>query len=245
MKTLVIIPSRLNARRLPRKPLLKINGKSIICHVFDKAISSKVGDVYVATGDKEIYNNVIKHGGNCIITKKKHTTGTDRIYEALMSLNHFKYDYILNIQGDEPLIKKTDIQKLVKIVKKNTLAMGTLACEFKSKELLNNKNIVKVHTEKKLNKNNFSTAKNFLRKSKSLKLKNIYHHIGIYMYKKKILSKFVKLKNTSNELKLKLEQLRALENKIQIHVVLSKYTPIGVDTLNDFIKVKKILERKK
>ena len=245
MKTLVIIPSRLNARRLPRKPLLKINGKSIICHVFDKAISSKVGDVYVATGDKEIYDNVIKYGGNCIITKKKHITGTDRIYEALMSLNHFKYDYILNIQGDEPLIEKSDIQKLVKIVKKNTLGIGTLACEFKTKELLYNKNIVKVHTENKLNKSNFSIAKNFLRKSKNVKLKNIYHHIGIYMYKKNILSKFVKLKNTSNELKLKLEQLRALENKIQIHVVLSKYKPIGVDTPNDFIKVKKILERKK
>ena len=105
--------------------------------------------------------------------------------------------------------------------------------------------MLKFVQKKKLSKNNFSIAKNFLRKSKSVKLKNIYHHIGIYIYKKNILSKFVKLKNTSNELKLKLEQLRALENKIQIHVVLSKYTPIGVDTLNDFVKVKKILERKK
>ena len=242
MKTLVIIPSRLNAKRLPGKPLLKINGKSIICHVFDRAISSKVGDVYVATGDKEIYNNVIKHGGNCIITKKKHTTGTDRIYEALMSLNHFKYDYILNIQGDEPLIKKSDIQKLVKTVKKNTLSMGTLACEFKSKKLLNNKNIVKVITKHPLNNDEFSEAKTFMRISSDVK--NIYHHLGIYCYSTETLKKFVELNQSKNEIKNKLEQLRALDNNITINVAIAKSSPIGVDTKEDYVALKKIMEYK-
>ena len=104
-KILTLIPSRLSAKRLPGKPLLKINGLEIINHVYNKAIQADIGDVYVVTGDKKIFNAVKKHGGKCILTKKKHRTGSDRIFEGLKKLNKKKkYKYILNLQGDEPLI---------------------------------------------------------------------------------------------------------------------------------------------
>ena len=97
-KTLILIPSRLAASRLPGKPLLKIDGLSIISHVLRKAQQSNVGEVYVCTGDKEIYEDVINNGGNCILTNRDHKTGTDRIHEGFEKLNLFGIDYILNLQ---------------------------------------------------------------------------------------------------------------------------------------------------
>ena len=112
MKTLVIIPSRLSATRLPNKPLLEINGLSIISHVFKRAEKADIGDVIVATEDQEIVDDVKKNGGNVILTSKKHKTGTDRIYEALSILNKKNIDLIMNIQGDEPYIDIFDIKNL-------------------------------------------------------------------------------------------------------------------------------------
>ena len=107
-KTIILIPSRLAATRLPNKPLLEINNNSIINIVFQKAKSSGIGDVYVATGDKEIYDNVKKNGGKCILTELDHETGTDRISEALKKLNLSETEYVINLQGDEPMINIED-----------------------------------------------------------------------------------------------------------------------------------------
>ena len=104
MKTLIIIPSRLSATRLPRKPLLKINDISIISHVFKKAKEANIGEVIVAAEDQEIVNDVKNNGGNAILTSDKHKTGTDRIYEAYQKLNLDNIDFIMNLQGDEPAI---------------------------------------------------------------------------------------------------------------------------------------------
>ena len=109
MKTLTIIPSRLSATRLPGKPLLKINGLSIISHVFRKAQEANIGEVVVATEDQEIVDDVIKNGGKAIITSNNHKTGTDRIYEALKKLDIRDVDLIMNLQGDEPAINIEDI----------------------------------------------------------------------------------------------------------------------------------------
>ena len=111
-KTIILIPSRLAATRLPNKPLLKINGISIINHVYKKAKSSKIGDVFVATGDQKIFDEVTKNGGKCILTEKNHLTGTDRIFEAYQKLKPDNVDYIINLQGDEPLIEIKDIKNL-------------------------------------------------------------------------------------------------------------------------------------
>ena len=112
MKTLTIIPSRLSATRLPGKPLLKINGISIISHVFKRAQKANIGDVFVATEDKEIFDDVVNNGGQAILTHKNHKTGTDRIYEALQKLKINGVDLIMNLQGDEPNIDGNDIINL-------------------------------------------------------------------------------------------------------------------------------------
>ena len=112
MKTLVIIPSRLSATRLPGKPLLKINGLSIISHVFKKAEDANIGEVYVAAEDQEIVDDVKKNGGQSILTNKSHRTGTDRIYEALKIIGKSDIELIMNIQGDEPLMNIEDIRNL-------------------------------------------------------------------------------------------------------------------------------------
>jgi len=243
-KTLILIPSRLAASRLPGKPLLKIDGLSIISHVFKKAQQSKIGEAYVCTGDKEIYDDVINNGGKCILTSRDHKTGTDRIYEGFEKLNLLGIDYILNLQGDEPTINVEDIKKLNISATENKSDLTTLACELNSRKSLNEVNLVKVQTEKKLTLKNLSKALKFFRTPPYLESKNIYQHIGIYQYKVSILKKFVKLNQTKNEKKYRLEQLRALDNQINIDVVLANTAPVGVDTKKDYMEIKKLMEYK-
>ena len=243
MKTLVIIPSRLAAKRLPGKPLLKINGKSMISHVFKKAEDAKIGEVVVATENQEIMDDVKQNGGQAILTNNQHQTGTDRIYEAVQKLNRSDVDLIMNLQGDEPLMDVVDIKNLNQIMMNSNSDIGTLASKITEKKIYQDSNIVKVTTEKSLDESIFPTAINFSRKSNQNK-ENIYHHLGIYCYRFKALESFVSLKQSTNEIKERLEQLRALDNNIKINVALAKSAPIGVDTQEDFIAIKKIMEYK-
>ncbi len=243
MKTLVLIPSRLAATRLPGKPLLKINGLSIISHVFKKAEKANIGEVVVATSDQEIIDDVKKNGGQAVLTKNEHKTGTDRIYEALQILNIQGIELVMNLQGDEPLMNISDIRNLNNQMRKNKSQLGTLASKICEKNFFKNRNVVKVLTNKTLDNKNFPEAKNFMRLA-SEKNKNIYHHLGIYCYQIQTLKNFTSLNQTSNELDNKLEQLRALDNNIKINVALAKSSPIGVDTKEDFLAIKKFMEYK-
>jgi 3-deoxy-manno-octulosonate cytidylyltransferase (CMP-KDO synthetase) len=242
MKTLTIIPSRLSATRLPGKPLLRINDLSIISHVFRRAQKANIGDVVVAAEDQEIVDDVVKNGGRAILTSKNHKTGTDRIYEALQKLELMDVDLIMNLQGDEPAINIEDIKSLNKKMVSNQSKMGTLAAKIKDIKDLNNENIVKVIANKNLNNEEFPKANNFLRRSKEIA--NIYHHIGIYCYSAETLKKFVRLNQSKNEIENRLEQLRALDNNIDINVALASSSPIGVDTKEDYLALKKIMEYK-
>ena len=242
MKTLVIIPSRMSATRLPGKPLLKINGLSIISHVSKKAEDANIGDVIVATEDQEIIDDVKGNGFNAIMTSNKHKTGTDRIHEALKKSNIKDVDFIMNLQGDEPAIDIQDIIKLNDKMLKNPSNIGTLAAIIKDIKNLKNENIVKVITENTLRENNFPKGISFLRKSEQVD--NIYHHIGVYCYSKDSLEKFVQLSQSKNEIENRLEQLRALDNNIDINVSLAKSSSIGVDTEQDYLALKKIMEYK-
>ena len=233
----------MSARRLPVKPLLKINGKSIIAHVLTKAKKCKIGKVAVATEDKEIVKEVRNNKGMVILTSKKHKSGTDRIWEAFKKINDRKIKYIINLQGDEPLIDINDIRNLNKIVQKNKFGISTLASKIRNKKIFNNKNIVKVKTKKKLTFNKPQKALNFYRYQKKIK-KNFYQHIGIYQYSVSTLEKFSNLKRSKNEIKNKLEQMRALDNKISINVILAKKNVVGVDTKEDYMELKNILEYK-
>tara|TARA_B100000941_G_C28430024_1_gene513700 strand:- start:11 stop:754 length:744 start_codon:yes stop_codon:yes gene_type:complete len=244
-KTIIIIPSRLAAKRLPNKPLLKINKKTIISIVYKKALRTKLGEVYVATGDKKIYDEIKSIRGKCILTKKHHKTGSDRIFEALEILgNKKKYKYVLNIQGDEPMFNILDVKNLHKQAIKKNFRMGTLACKLVDENKLMNKNVVKVETKKKLFIGSTSIADGFHRAINPKIKNNIYHHIGVYIYQLSILKKIFHLKQTYSEKKHKLEQLRPLENFIPINVVLAKKVPIGVDTKKDYNFVRKLLEKK-
>ena len=232
------------ATRLPGKPLLKINNLSIISHVFKRAEEANIGEVVVATDDQEILKDVLKNGGRAILTNKNHKTGTDRIYEAYKKLDTKNIDYIINLQGDEPDINKDDIINLNKLMINQDAELGTLAAKIQDNKMLDNKNVVKVITDKKLQENNFPLALNFTRDNLSKNYQNIYHHIGIYSYKTNILKKFISLEQSFNEKENKLEQLRALDNKLKINVALAKSCPIGVDTEEDYLAIKKIMEYK-
>ncbi len=234
----------MGASRLPGKPLLKINNLSIISHVFKNAEKANVGEVVVATENQEILEDVKKNGGRGILTSNEHKTGTDRIYEAYKKLDFKDIDFILNLQGDEPNINTDDIINLNNFMVKNDSELGTLAAKIKDNKMLNNKNVVKVITENNLTEKNFPLALNFTRNDLSRNFKNIYHHIGVYSYKISALEKFVNLDQTKNEKENNLEQLRALDNKMKINVVLAKSSPIGVDTEEDYLAIKKIMEYK-
>jgi len=243
-KTLILIPSRMAATRLPGKPLLKINNLSIISHVYKRAEEANIGEVFVATEDQEVLTDVLKNGGRAILTNNDHKTGTDRIFEAYKNLDIKNVDYILNLQGDEPDINKDDIINLNNFMINHDAELGTLAAIIQGDKMLNNKNVVKVILENKLKENNFPKALDFTRENLLINNQNIYHHIGIYSYKTSVLEKFVSLDQTNNEKKNKLEQLRALDNKIKINVALAKSSPIGVDTEEDYMEIKKIMEYK-
>ncbi len=232
----------MSATRLPGKPLLKIKGLSIISHVTKKAKEANIGEVIVATEDQEIVDDVKRNGFNAILTSKKHKTGTDRIHEALKKSNIRDVDFIMNLQGDEPAIDIQDIISLNDKMVKKSSNLGTLASIIKDNNSLKNENIVKVITENSLEENNFPRAENFLRKYE--KKDNTYHHIGVYCYSKDSLEKFVHLSQSKNEIRNRLEQLRALENNIDINVSLAKSSPIGIDTIEDYLALKKIMEYK-
>ena len=243
MKTLVIIPSRLSATRLPGKPLLKINGKSIISHVVRKAEAANIGEVFVAAEDQEIVDDVRKNKGQAILTKKKHETGTDRVYEALNLINRNDIDFVMNLQGDEPLMNIDDIRNLNFLMGKFNKKLGTLASKISDDQIFKKSSVVKVNTDKSFEASEFPNAINFSRNINT-KIENIYHHLGIYCYKLETLKNFVSYNQSRNEIKNKLEQFRALDNNIKINVALAKSSPVGVDTKEDFLAIKKIMEYK-
>ena len=237
--SIIIIPSRLAAPSLPQKPLIKINNKTLSMHVYEKAIQSQIGEVYVATCDEEIASEVKKNGGKFIMTNINHTTGTDRVFEASQKLDLKDTDFIINLQGDEPMINPLDIKNLNKLSKEKNLNISTLAYNIEKKEDYDNENIVKVITKKKISDNSATEALNFYRVIKENSFSNIYHHFGIYIYKYSALKKFVNFEKSENETKERLEQLRAIDNNIKINVILAKYFSSGIDTkkdLEDYIK---------
>ena len=149
----------------------------------------------------------------------------------------------MNLQGDEPLINIRDIKNLNDLMIKNSSQLGTLASNISNRRLYQDRNVVKVITKEPLNKSNFPEALNFNRNINN-ENENIYHHLGIYCYKLQTLKKFVSYKQSNNEIKNNLEQMRALDNKIKINVAHAKYSPGGVDTEEDFVAIKKIMEYK-
>ena len=239
--TAIIIPSRLAAQRLPNKPLKLINNKEMILHVYEAAVQSNVSEVIVATPDKEIVETINKIGGKAIITGEHHKTGTDRVFEVFENTLKAKPDIIINLQGDMPNINPNAITALINYMSKNKCDIGTLASDLDPKIDYENPNVVKVTVNNKLLESSFENALDFFRINKNLS-KNVYHHIGIYGFTNHSLVRYVKLKRSKLELERKLEQLRALENDMSIHVGYINSPPLSVDTEVDLIEIKKLMK---
>ena len=238
-KTAIIIPSRLGAKRFPNKPLVKINNVPMIIHVLERAKEAKVGDVFVATPDEEIFKIVRDNGDKAIITKTDHLSGSDRVYEAYTKELKNNVDLIINLQGDMPNIKPNSISKLVKLMRDSKSEIGTLASHINDRKEYSDSNIVKVNTKEDLNSDNFLDAKDFFRIKDNLNDEKVYHHVGIYAFTNVALTKYVKLDRSELEIERNLEQMRAMENDFTIKVGLCESTPLGVDTEEDLIKVTK------
>ena len=240
--TAIIIPTRLRAKRFPNKPLAKINNIPMIIHVLNRAKESKVGEVFVATPDEEIFRIVKENGGNAILTKHEHPSGSDRIYEVYLNeIKDDNVDLIINLQGDMPNIKPKSIFKLEKLTRSNDCDIGTLASSIKNKDEIFDPNVVKVQIDQALKDDDFLDAKDFFRTKKDLNNEKVYHHIGIYAFTNIALTKYVKLSRSKLEIERNLEQMRAIENNLIIKVGLCDSTPLSVDTEEDLIKVSKVI----
>ena len=211
----------------------------MIIHVLKRAQESHIGKVIVATPDSEIVDLVKEHGGHVILTRNDHLSGSDRVYEVYKKELKDKVDLIINLQGDMPNIKPDSISKLVKLMRNNNCDIGTLASSIKDNKEIIDPNIVKVHVDKDLKKNDFLNANDFFRMKQNLKNEKIYHHIGIYAFTSVALTKYVKLPRSKLEIERNLEQMRAMENNLIIKVGLYDSLPLSVDTEEDLAKVSK------
>ena len=241
MKTAIIIPSRMSSKRFPNKPMAKINGIPMIERVWKQGINSKIGDVYVACSEDEVFNLISSKGGKAIMTDPNLPSGTDRVFAAFNLLNNKdEYESIINLQGDMPLIDPMNIQS-VNIPLENGYDIGTIATDISSEEE-KNENITKVSIDWKeldiignsLDFYKFSTKQS----------SNIYQHVGIYSFKPIALRNFVSLPASKNEIDRKLEQLRAIDAGIKIGITYVENVPISVDTLEDLILIENILNNR-
>ena len=233
----ILIPSRIGSTRIKNKPLVDINGESLIQRVFKNALSISP-NTYVATDSELIKDNLLNISSNVIMTSE-HISGTDRIYEAASKLNLPNDTFILNLQGDEPFIPKELIDQVINDFNKNDCDVITVSTTIKSKDDISNPNCVLVETDKDM------YAENFVRVPDSDLTINPLRHIGIYGYSFKTLNSLVNLEPTKSELEFKLEQLRFLENNYTIYV--SHYNenmPNGIDTEQDVLNANKYLQSK-
>lgn len=238
MKILGIIPARYASSRFPGKPLVAIDGKTMIQRVYEQCLKAdSLTDVIVATDDTRIYNEVNGFGGNAMMTSSEHLNGTSRCAEALkkyIEVNKCSFDFVINIQGDEPFIQPEQIDELSLLFSDTSATIFTQAKKNTNLELLSNPNIVKAI----LDDSNF--AINFKRIITTNKIQQAFFlkHIGIYGFKADILSDIIKLSPTQNELENQLEQLRWLDYRYKIKVGITEYESISIDTKEDLENLK-------
>ena len=237
MNVLCVIPARYASTRLPGKPLKDIAGKPMVCRVYDRAAQAgKVSDTLVATDDVRILNAVQEHGGRAMMTRKDHPTGTDRLAEVASA--HPEADLIVNVQGDEPLIEPSLIDRLVDVFEEEPdLPMATVMTKITDEEEQHNPNNVKVVT----NKDGYALyfSRSLLPYPRHAGCP-VYKHIGIYAYRRDFLLRYAAMAPTPLETAESLEQLRALENGYRIKVVETEAQFVGVDTAEDLEKVNAI-----
>ena len=240
--TLVLIPARMAATRLPGKPLLDIAGLPMIVHVLRRAEAARIGRVAVATDTPEIAAAVTSHGGEAVMTRADHPSGSDRIYEALCKLDPGgETEIVVNLQGDFPTIRPDNIRGVLGPLADPAVDIATLAAQIHTEEDDINPNVVKVVgspiSEHRLR------ALYFTRATAPWGEGPRYHHIGLYAYRRAALQRFVGLAPSALERREKLEQLRAIEAGMRIDVTLVDTVPRGVDTPADLVTTRQLLAK--
>jgi 3-deoxy-manno-octulosonate cytidylyltransferase (CMP-KDO synthetase) len=239
---LILIPARMASSRLPGKPLADIAGEPMIVHVMRRAQAAGVGPVVVATDSEAIAACVEKAGGRAVMTRADHVSGSDRIFEALESADvEGRASIVVNVQGDLPTLSPSDIAAAIEPLADPAVHIGTLAAEIRRPEERVNPNVVKVVgtpvSARRLR------ALYFTRATAPAGDGPLYHHIGLYAYRREALARFVGLPPSPLERRERLEQLRALEAGMRIDATIVDSVPLGVDTPEELERARDLLKR--
>ncbi|WP_375561282.1 3-deoxy-manno-octulosonate cytidylyltransferase [Bernardetia sp. OM2101] len=253
MKIIAIIPARYASTRFPAKVLADINGKTMIERVFNQAKkATQLTDVFIATDNQLVFEKVNEFTPNVLMTSDSHISGTDRIAEAALTLEkkNIEFDFIINIQGDEPFIKPEQIDSLAEILLDNKgTQLATLVSKINDSETLFDSNVVKAifdvnHKAIYFSRNPIPFVRNTDKNQTEENQKNawisahtFYRHIGMYAYQKQVLQQITKLKPSTLELAESLEQLRWIENGFEIQIAITPFESIGIDTPQDLEKI--------
>jgi 3-deoxy-manno-octulosonate cytidylyltransferase (CMP-KDO synthetase) len=241
MKSIAFIPARYEATRFPGKLMEMLGDKTVIRYTYENTVATLLFDeVIVVTDSPIIFNEIVENGGYAIMSRNQHESGTDRIAEVVEDI---KADVIINVQGDEPFVKKQTLKNLLGVFKNSSplVEVASLMHEINDENLIVDPNTVKVVVDKNYNALLFSRSVIPFKRDKTLNV-IYYKHIGIYAYRKEALMNFTKWKPTPLEMNEKLEQLRYLENGVKIKMVLTNESLVSIDTPKDLQRAKKLLD---
>ncbi|WP_237152006.1 3-deoxy-manno-octulosonate cytidylyltransferase [Oryzibacter oryziterrae] len=240
LQALVVIPSRLGSTRLPNKPLADIAGEAMIVHVWRRAMEAKIGPVVVACDDQQIADVIKRAGGDAVLTRVDHPSGSDRIFEAISKSDSAgRYDYIVNVQGDLPTIAPHAIRACFSPLADPKVDVATLTAIISREEEKTDPNVVKIVGSPVADGR--LRALYFTRATAPYGDGPLYHHIGLYAYRRSALEAFVKLPPSTLEKREKLEQLRLLEAGMRIDAAIVDDVPLGVDTQHDLDRARQVL----
>jgi len=238
-RTVILIPARMASTRLPGKPLADIHGLPMIVHVQRRAAEAGIGEAVVATDSEAVQAAVEKSGGRAVMTSSHHQSGSDRIFEALQAIDpEGRFDTIINVQGDLPTIDPADIRASLRPLADPAVDIATIAAVIHDASDRTNPNVVKLLGP--MLSPGLMRGATFTRADAEGAGPH-YHHIGLYAYRRAALERFVKLPPSPNELRERLEQLRALDNGMRIDVAIVNSVPLGVDTPNELAKAREML----
>ncbi len=232
------IPARYAATRFPAKLMQQLGDKTVIRHTYDNTMATGLFDeVYVVTDSEIIFNEIISHGGKAIMSKRPHESGSDRIAEAVLDLD---IDIVVNVQGDEPFVKKEPLEKVIDCFKDSAVQVASLMQVLTHQPSIEDPNYVKVAVDKNWNALFFSRSVIPYPRSSETPI-TYYEHVGVYAFKKQALIVFTNWPMSPLEAAEKIECLRYLENGISIRMVVTNYMGVEIDTPEDLIKAAKLL----
>ena len=238
MKIGAFIPARYAATRFPAKLMQTLGDKTVIRHTYDNTVATGLFDaVYVVTDSEIIFNEITQHGGKAIMSKRSHESGSDRIAEAVQDLD---IDIVVNVQGDEPFVKREPLEKVIAVFSDTTVQVASLMQVLTDNTLIQDPNYVKVAVDKNNNALFFSRSVIPYPRSTESAI-TYYEHIGVYAFQKQALLNFTNWPISPLEAAEKIECLRYLENGISIKMVVTEYMGVEIDTPADLIKAAKLL----